>query len=151
MATNLVAEYNGKKESINLEQTESETQPTTAIEAAANDYPVIHNIIDNNKTIKDPGYLDLTQLTALKDVQPQAPGGYAIPTEKVEFTDAEKATLEACIKKLAEVAHRHTMSIDSSNTSQYCTNSCDNMVGCLNHANNSYSSHGDRCDDNGQW
>lgn len=150
MATNLVVEYDGKKEAINLEQNES-AQPTTTIEAAASDYPVIHNIIDNNKTIKDPGYLDLTQLTALKDAQPQAPGSYVIPTEKVEFTDAEKATLEACIKKLAEVSHRHTMTATDTNTSQFCTNSCDNMVDCLNHANNSYNSHGDRCDDSSQW
>ena len=151
MATKLVVKYDGNEEAINLEHNENDVQPTTVMEQAANDSEVLHKIIDNDLTITDPGYLDLTQLTALKNVSPQTPGDYIIPAEKVEFSDAEKATLEACIKKLAEVSHQHNMQVTSSTSTPFCTNSCENMVGCRNHANNSYSKHGDNCDDSGWW
>lgn len=151
MATNLVVNYDGVKEAINLEHNENEIQPATVIEQAADDSAVLHNIIDEDLTIRDPGYLDLTQLTALKNVSPQAPGDFIIPAKAVTFSDTEKATLEACIKKLAEVSHQHTMQVTNSSTSTYCTHSCDNRVACLNHTNNSCSGHGDNCDDSGWW
>lgn len=151
MATNLVVKYDGTEEAINLEHNENEVQPATVIEQAADDSAVLHKIIDEDLTIKDPGYLDLTQLTALKNVSPQTPGDFIIPAEKVTFSDTEKATLEACIKKLAEVSHQHSMQVTSSSTSSYCTHSCDNRVDCRNHSNNSYGSHGDNCDDSGWW
>lgn len=101
----------------------------------------IKEILDvDGGTINDPGYVDLSGLTALKNVQPQKPGSFYHESVQVTFTDEEKANLQSLIAKLASVAHTHSVSSSESTDATYY--SCDNQrcTYCVYHSDNSNNS-----------
>ena len=107
-------------------------------------------IDEDGGTINDHGYVDLSQMTALKDVNPLPPGAYPTASVQVYFTEEEKTNLQLLIKKLASVAHTHTLSANySENTipydcyNMYCRTNCENNTNHPDHSN-----HGDHSDNN---
>ena len=131
------------------------TNPEASLESQMEDAldksTTIHNIIDNNQVIKDPGFLDLSQLSALSGVQPNTPGNFPLTASKISFSDSEKATLEAIIKKLASVCHTHGLSTSYTGSSPLYQDNCGYEANCTNHANNTNDHRSDNCNNGGQW
>lgn len=123
------------------------------VEAANNQDSTIHNMIDENLEIKDPGFLDLSQISALSEVQPNAPGSYIIPAQPVTFSASEKATLEEIIKKLASVCHTHSMteSYTGSGADWTAADTCSHRKQCSNNDNTTAGHNSDQCNDSSNW
>ena len=142
---------NSEPEYISLSDRESEVSPSETLDNFKSDKNTINEIItvDNHSvTINDPGYVDLSSLTALKNVQPDQPGAYPIEALSVQFSADDKKNLENIIKKLVSVAHSHSESI-SRNTPDMLEVSCSNQRICeyfdCDHGA------GRDCNNNGNW
>ena len=119
-----------------------------------------NNLVDNQdkiteiidveaETINDSGYVDLSQLSALKNVNPDTPGEFIHTSKAVTFTEDEKTNLQLLIKKLAEVAHTHDITdndLSSSNVSYDCSNQK-----CIYCSQNSNNQHNTNNGDNGWY
>ncbi len=145
MAKIVIADTNDNIQNINIADPNAPALlPEETFNQLTEQEGPLREMIDiDGGTINDPGYVDLSGLSALKNVQPDTPGKFPNTSVAVTFTDAEKSNLQTLIAKLASVAHNHTISSsDSSGTIAY---SCDNVrcSWCENHSNNgNNSNHG---------
>lgn len=142
---------NSEPEYVSLSDSESEVLPSETLDNFKSDKNTINEIItvDNHSvTINDPGYVDLSSLTALKDAQPDQPGVYPIEALSVQFSADDKKNLENIIKKLVSVAHSHSKSVSRDTPNKL-------KVSCLNQRICEYfdCNHGASkdCDHNGKW
>lgn len=142
---------NSEPEYVSLSDSESEVSPSETLDNFKSDKNTLNEIIsieDQSITINDPGYVDLSSLTALKNVQPDQPGAYPIEALSVQFSADDKKSLENIIKKLVSVAHSHSESI-SRNTPDTLEVNCSNQRIC-SYIDCDHGAGGD-CDNNSNW
>lgn len=136
---------------VSLSDNESEVLPSEVLDNFKSDKNTLNEIIsieDQGITINDPGFVDLSSLTALKDIQPNQPGIYPIAASSVQFSAEDKKSLENIIKKLVSVAHDHTQ-IVSQVRSDELVGSCSNYRLC-DYFDCAYLGSSD-CDNDGKW
>lgn len=134
-----------------LSDNESEVLPSEVLDNFKSDKNTINEIIsieDQGITINDPGFVDLSSLTALKNIQPNQPGIYPIAASSVQFSADDKKSLENIIKKLVSVAHDHTQTVSQVGSNEL-VGSCSNERLC-DYFNCAYLGSSD-CDNNGNW
>ena len=148
---------------VSLSDNESEVLPSEALDNFKSDKNTLNEIIsieDQGITINDPGFVDLSSLTALKDIQPNQPGIlkdiqpnqpgiYPIAASSVQFSADDKKSLENIIKKLVSVAHDHTQKVSQVGSNEL-VGSCSNYRLCDYFDCGSYNGSSD-CDNNGKW
>lgn len=118
----------------------TEVTPEESFNNLVDNQDKITEIIDvEAETINDSGYVDLSQLSALKNVNPDPPGKFIHTAKSVTFTADEKTNLQLLIKKLAEVAHTHEYT-DNGSSSSNITYDCSNQK-CTYCSKNSNDSH----------
>lgn len=142
---------NSEPEYVSLSDSESEVSPSETLDNFKSDKNTLNEIIsieDQSITINDPGYVDLSSLTALKNVQPDQPGAYPIEALSVQFSADDKKSLENIIKKLVSVAHSHSESI-SRNTPDTLEVNCSNQRIC-SYIDCNHGASGD-CDNSSNW
>lgn len=154
MAANLTVKILDKEttESINLEHSNEEIQPTVVMDEAVSNSESLHEIIDDDLTIKDPGCIDLEQISALQNIQPNSDQGkYVIPVKAVSFSADDKKNLKAIIEKLASVCHTHTMETVSTSSSTLYSTGCTHERTCSNCDDKYCVWQPWCCADNGDW
>lgn len=138
---------------VSLSDNESEILPSEALDNFKSDKNTLNEIIsieDQSITINDPGFVDLSSLTALKDIQPDQPGIYPIAASSVQFSADDKKSLENIIKKLVSVAHDHAQKVSQVRNNEL-VGSCSNYRLCDYYDCDSHNGGGHDCDNYSKW